>query len=79
VFIERTFDAMARESSLTEQRLRLIYTGEGFGGDNTLRAKVIRELIDEIHALREELRGVGSTAQSSAPGADGPGDPRESG
>ena len=60
---------MPRESSLTEQRLRLIYTGEGFGGDNTMRAKVIRELIDEIHALREELRGVGSTALSPAPGS----------
>jgi hypothetical protein len=46
---------MAPPSNLTEQRLRLIYTGEGFGGDNTMRAKVIRELIDEIHALREEL------------------------
>ena len=49
---------MARESSLTEQRLRLIYTGEGFGGDNTMRAKVIRELIDEIRALRQELKAL---------------------
>lgn len=48
---------MARTSSLTEERLRLIYEGDGFGGDNTMRAKVIRELIDEIRELRRELEG----------------------
>lgn len=46
---------MGRASSLTEERLRLIYEGEGFGGEKTMRAKVIRELIDEIRALRREL------------------------
>ena len=46
---------VGRTSSLTEERLRLIYEGEGFGGEKTMRAKVIRELIDEIRALRREL------------------------
>jgi hypothetical protein len=46
---------VGRASSLTEERLRLIYEGEGFGGEKTMRAKVIRELIDEIRALRREL------------------------
>ena len=46
---------MARTSTLTAERLRLIYEGEGFGGEKTMRAKVIRELIDEIRSLRREL------------------------
>lgn len=46
---------MARTSTLTDERLRLIYEGEGFGGEKTMRAKVIRELIDEIRSLRREL------------------------
>ena len=46
---------MARTSSLTDDRLAALYVGEGFGGDNTMRAKVIRELIDEIRTLRAEL------------------------
>jgi hypothetical protein len=33
----------------------LLYTSEGFGGETTMRAKVIRELIDEIRELRRQL------------------------
>ena len=47
--------AMPRPSSLTDERLASLYTAEGFGGETTMRAKVVRELIDEIRALREEL------------------------
>jgi hypothetical protein len=46
---------MARASTLPEARLKSLYEAEGFGGERTMRAKVIRELIDEIHALRAEL------------------------
>jgi hypothetical protein len=46
---------MAHSTSLTDDRLTTLYVGEGFGGNNTMRAKVIRELIDEIRALRAEL------------------------
>jgi hypothetical protein len=38
-----------------ESRLVSLYEGEGFGGEATMRAKVIRALIDEIRALRHEL------------------------
>jgi len=47
---------MAHASGLTEERLTSLYEGEGFGGEKTMRAKVIRELIDEIRVLRSELR-----------------------
>jgi hypothetical protein len=40
---------------LTDSRLDSLYGAEGFGGERTMRAKVIRELIDEIRALRREL------------------------
>ncbi len=52
---EHTFSLVARTSTLTYERLRLIYEGDGFGGEKTMRAKVIRELIDEIRSLRREL------------------------
>jgi hypothetical protein len=42
-------------SGLTEERLTSLYNGEGFGGEKTMRAMVIRELIDEIRVLRSEL------------------------
>lgn len=51
---------MARTSALTDERLRLIYEGDGFGGEKTMRAKVIRELIDEIRSLRRELELTGA-------------------
>ena len=47
---------MAHPSGLTEERLTSLYEAEGFGGEKTMRAKVIRELIDEIRVLRSELR-----------------------
>ena len=46
---------MAHPSGLTEERLASLYNAEGFGGEKTMRAKVIRELIDEIRVLRSEL------------------------
>jgi hypothetical protein len=49
------FVAVARFSTLTDSRLDSLYRGEGFGGEKTMRAKVIRELIDEIRTLRREL------------------------
>lgn len=59
---------MARASSLPEGRLQLIYEGEGLGGEKTMRAKVIRELIDEIRALRLELqRAVESRTAADPP------------
>ena len=54
---------MARSSNLTDERLAALYVGEGFGGNNTMRAKVIRELIDEIRALRTELAAAGSSVR----------------
>jgi hypothetical protein len=47
---------MNRASPLTDARLDLLYSSTGFGGETTMRAKVIRELIDEIRALRRELQ-----------------------
>jgi hypothetical protein len=46
---------MTASSALTDDRLESLYHGEGFGGDTTLRAKVVRELIDEIRTLRRQL------------------------
>jgi hypothetical protein len=50
---------VARVSRLTEERLALLYEADGFGGEKTMRAKVVRELIDEIRVLRDELRSGG--------------------
>jgi hypothetical protein len=49
------FAIVTRVSTLTDSRLDSLYGAEGFGGEMTMRAKVIRELIDEIRALRREL------------------------
>ena len=46
---------MTHPSGLTEERLASLYVAEGFGGEKTMRAMVIRELIDEIRVLRSEL------------------------
>ena len=40
---------------LPEPRLAALYDAADFGGEKTMRAKVIRELIDEIRDLRREL------------------------
>lgn len=53
---------LERRTSLPEVRLASLYDADGFGGEKTMRAKVIRELIDEIRALRDEL-----TARSTKP------------
>jgi hypothetical protein len=42
-------------STLDDARLESLYNAEGFGGDRTMRARVIRELIDEIRDLRCHL------------------------
>ena len=62
---------MAHASSLTDERLDALYVGEGFGGNTTMRAKVIRELIDEIRALRVELAGGSNSSSIEAPGTPG--------
>lgn len=46
---------------LPDSRLDALYEADGFGGETTMRAKVIRELIDEIRRLRRQL-GVASSA-----------------
>lgn len=46
---------MERVSKLPESRLASLYEAQDFGAEKTMRAKVIRELIDEIRALRREL------------------------
>ena len=40
---------------MTDARLDSLYRSEGFGGEQMLCAKVIRELIDEIRLLRRQL------------------------
>jgi hypothetical protein len=47
------FGAMA--SALPEARLESLYDAPDFGGEKTMRARVIRELIDEIRTLRLDL------------------------
>ncbi len=42
-------------SRLNDARLDSLYRSESFGGEQTMRAKVIRELIDEIRLLRRQL------------------------
>ena len=49
------FVYVRRVSGLTDERLNSLYDADGFGGEKTMRAKVIRELIDEIRELRREL------------------------
>ena len=52
---------------MTEARLASLYDSEGFGGERTMRAKVIRELIDEIRMLRRELAQARAQAPASRP------------
>ncbi len=53
---------MAWRSRLTDARLDSLYDADGFGGEKTMRARVVRELIDEIRALR---RHHGDTREGS--------------
>jgi hypothetical protein len=54
---EHMFVVVPRPSRLTDERLDALYKADGFGGDSTMRAKVFRELIDEIRALRTASAG----------------------
>lgn len=58
---------VARTSRMTEVRLASLYDSEGLGGGRTMRAKVIRELIDEIRMLRRELAQARAQAPTSRP------------
>ena len=40
---------------MTEARLSPLYESVGFGGERTMRARVIPEFIDEMRVLRREL------------------------
>ncbi len=46
---------IARSSRLTEARLDSLYNSDGFGEEKTIRARVIRALIDEIRSLRAQI------------------------
>ena len=46
---------VVRASRMTEARLSSLYESDGFGGEKTMRARVIREPIDENRVLRREL------------------------
>ena len=61
------FVTVPRMSGLTEERLNSLYDADGFGGEKTMRAKVIRELIDEIRELRRELVSGSTTSDPSRP------------
>ena len=56
-----------RTSPRTEARLSSLYESDGFGGEKTMRAKVIRELIDEIRVLRRELEQAEGQESVSRP------------
>jgi hypothetical protein len=53
---------MAWVSRFTDKRLDSLYDSEGFGGDKTMRAKVIRELLTRAAwgALQETADEVAS-------------------
>ena len=46
---------MGRVTRLPETRLASLYDASDFGGEKTMRAKVIRERIDDIRELRDEF------------------------
>ncbi len=47
------FGRVTRTSKLTDERLHSLYGAPDVGGEKTMRARVIRELIDEIRAQRQ--------------------------
>lgn len=51
-------DAEGAEMTKLRREMDRRMLAEGFGGETTMRAKVFRELINEIRALRIELRRV---------------------
>jgi hypothetical protein len=52
---------------LPEARLKSLYDAPDFGAAKTLRARVIRELIDEIRALRQDLARCYDPTESQEP------------
>lgn len=50
-------------AGMTDHRLEALYTAADFGGETTMRARVIRELIDEIRELRAGVREVLRTSE----------------
>ncbi len=52
---------------MTDERLTALYESDGFGGEKTMRAKVIRELIDDIRILRKELAEIDRQEPVSRP------------
>jgi len=52
---------------LTDERLDSLYDADGFGGEKTMRAMVIRELIDEIRTLRRHLAESDNHPETSEP------------
>lgn len=50
---------------LPEARLASLYDAPEFGGETTMRAKVVRELIDEIRRLRQEVQQRGADGRRS--------------
>jgi hypothetical protein len=59
---------MVGVSKLTDERLASLYEAQDFGGASTMRARVIRELIDEIRSLRGLLAlSDQSTVQGDPP------------
>lgn len=52
---EGTYVRVVVNPRLPDSRLDALYEADGFGGETTMRAKVIRELIDEIRRLRRQL------------------------
>lgn len=65
---------MARWSRFSDERLELLYESDSFGGESTMRAKVIRELIDDLRQMRRDLAEMESLiaqiaeARASLPG-----------
>lgn len=55
------FAPVERTSKLTDERLDSLYVADDFGGAKTMRARVIRELIEEIRGLRAQLAATRST------------------
>jgi hypothetical protein len=67
VHLEGTYVRRVRPATgLTEERLASLYEGDGFGGEKTMRAKVIRELIDEVRLLRRELADRAGSSRRDA-------------
>jgi hypothetical protein len=59
------FPTMDGGRALPEARPASLYDAPEFGGETTMRAKVIRELIDEIRRLRQDLQRRASDGRRS--------------